>query len=177
MRPFQQFRPRALLVTAGALTAVLAVAGCGGGGAATAAATAPVAGPAVATRSGPAGDYLTDSSGRTLYLFAADTGSASTCTGACAQEWPPYTADRKPAVAGAATADRVGTSARPGGTRQVTYAGHPLYYFAGDTSAGLTGGQGLNDFGARWSMVHPDGSAVTGAAANSSDDSGYSSGY
>src|SRR4051794_27577657 len=69
---------------------------------------------ATSVHSGPNGRYVTDASGRTLYMFSADTSTTSHCSGACAQTWPPYLSN---------------------GT-QVVYKGHPVYYFAGDTAAG-----------------------------------------
>ena len=131
------------------------------------AATAPAAGAAaasvtVATKTGPLGTYLVDQSGRTLYLFVADTGSTSTCSGACAGYWPPLTGTAK--AGGSVAAAQLATSARSDGTKQVTYAGHPLYYFAGDKSAGATAGQGIDGYGAKWWVVGVDGKAITGAA-------------
>ena len=89
------------------------------------------------------GTALVDGTGRALYLFEADTGTTSTCTGACAQVWPPLlTSGPAPVTTGAAQASLVGTSPRADGTRQVTYDGHPLYYFAGDTAPGDVTGSG-----------------------------------
>jgi predicted lipoprotein with Yx(FWY)xxD motif len=107
------------------------------------------------------GTALVDGAGRTLYLFEADTGSMSTCTGPCAQVWPPVPVqDGLPATAGAAHAALVGTTQRADGTRQVTYNGHPLYYFAGDKAAGDTKGQGLNNFGGGWYVLAPNGNKI-----------------
>ncbi len=125
----------------------------------------------IATRSGTPGTYLTDGSGRALYLFMSDTATTSTCSGACATAWPPLTATGTPAVAGSATASKLGSLTRADGTRQVTYGGHPLYYFAPDTAPGQTKGQGKNGFGALWWLVDPAGSAITGASPSAS--SGY----
>ncbi len=61
-----------------------------------------------------------------------------------------------------ARAGLVGTTTRSQGVRQVTYAGHPLYRYAGDTAAGQTNGQGSNGFGARWHVVSPSGAAIKG---------------
>ena len=94
------------------------------------------------------GTALVDGTGRALYLFEADTGTTSTCTGACAQVWPPLlTPGQAPVTTGAAQASLVGTSPRADGTRQVTYDGHPLYYFAGDKAPGDVKGQGIHNFG------------------------------
>jgi len=129
------------------------------GGAASSASSGSVT---VGTRSGPSGTYLADGSGRALYLFVADTATSSRCSGACATAWPPLTATGTPAVSGDARASLLGTLTRSDGAHQVTYAGHPLYYFAGDTTPGQTNGQGVDGFGALWWLLMPDGSAITG---------------
>lgn len=107
------------------------------------------------TRSGPDGDYVADASGRTLYIFSKDKGTTSTCSGDCAEEWPPY--------------ERNGT--------QVVFAGHPLYYFEGDSSVGDMNGQGVENFGGLWTAVQPDGSAVKTKASDKKPSSGGYSYY
>lgn len=129
---------------------------------------------AVTTHSGPDGAYLTDSDGRTLYIFSKDKGATSTCTGDCAKEWPPFTTSGSPAASGSADDGMLGTSDR-GGATQVTYDGHPLYYFADDKSAGDMKGQGEDDFGGLWTAVTPDGSPLTTATSSSEPSSGDSS--
>jgi predicted lipoprotein with Yx(FWY)xxD motif len=94
------------------------------------------------------GTALVDGGGRALYLFEADTGTTSVCTGPCAQVWPPLLAQgAAPAASGAVQAGLVSTAARADGTEQVTYDGHPLYYFTGDKAPGDTRGQALDRFG------------------------------
>lgn len=115
----------------------------------------------ITTAKGPMGTYLTGASGRAIYLWAADKGSQSACSGACAGVWHPVTASGKPNVSGGAMAGDLGTITRSDGTKQVTYKGHPLYYYAADTSAGQTSGQGSNQFGAKWWLVSPSGSEIT----------------
>jgi len=137
--------------------------GYGGGGAAPATSRAGSASPGtvIKTGSGQNGTFLTDGSGRALYLWAADGRNRSNCSGACAGEWPPLTASGTPSVsAGALTVD-IGTITRPDGSKQVTYNGHALYYFAGDTRPGQAEGQGSNDFGADWWLVAPNGAKIT----------------
>jgi predicted lipoprotein with Yx(FWY)xxD motif len=96
----------------------------------------------------------------TVYLFEADKGTASACTGACAKAWPPVTTGGAPvAAAGAVNAD-LGTIARADGTKQVTYKGHPLYFFAKDGDAGDAYGEGANAFGADWYVLRPNGNKV-----------------
>ncbi len=96
----------------------------------------------------------------TVYLFASDTSSTSTCSGACAQVWPPVTSTGKPKAEGGAMAADLGTITRSDGTKQVTYKGHPLYWYVTDTQAGETTGQGVNSFGAPWYVLSPSGSEI-----------------
>ena len=114
----------------------------------------------VGTSTGSLGTFLVDAKGRALYLWNADHGSMSTCSGACAQAWPPLTTKAAPKAGGKAKASLLGTTTRSDGSREVTYAGHPLYYFEGDTMAGQTTGQGSNGFGAPWWVVTPAGKAL-----------------
>lgn len=141
---------------------VAAACGSSGGGAGSGAGTTAAT---VASAGGSAGTHLTDSSGRALYLWMGDSGGTSKCSGACASAWPPLLSSGRPtAIDGARTAD-LGTITRSDGSHQVTYAGHPLYYFAGDTGAGDTSGEGSNGFGAKWWLVAPSGTAITGTGS------------
>lgn len=115
----------------------------------------------VETRRGKLGVHLTNAHGRTLYMFAADTRHRSHCRGTCATYWPPLLTGGAPVAGGAAKAAKLGTIRRRDGSRQVTYAGHPLYLYLGDTKAGQTNGQGSLAFGARWWLVAPSGKAIT----------------
>jgi predicted lipoprotein with Yx(FWY)xxD motif len=115
---------------------------------------------AVSTKTSSLGTFLVDANGRTLYLWDADHSSMSTCTAACAQAWPPLTTTATPKASGAVKASLLGTTKRPDGSREVTYAGHPLYTFAGDTQPGQTTGEGSNGFGAPWWVVTPAGKAL-----------------
>jgi predicted lipoprotein with Yx(FWY)xxD motif len=119
------------------------------------------------------GQILVDSQGRTLYLFAADQGTQSECTGACAGAWPPLMAAGKPTVGGGADASLVGSTARSDGGRQVTYAGHPVYLFSGDQNPGDTNGEGIVAYGASWYAVSPAGAQITAPAANQGGGNGY----
>jgi predicted lipoprotein with Yx(FWY)xxD motif len=127
-----------------------------------AASDSPSNGPtaAVGTAESPLGTILVDRHGHTLYLFEKDRRGESACAGVCAMEWPPVIAGSVPTAGGSAQASLLGTTRRSDGSRQVTYSGHPLYRFAGDTRSGQTGGQGLLDFGARWSVVSAPGEKV-----------------
>ncbi len=97
---------------------------------------------------------------RTVYLFAADKGASSTCSGACAEVWPPLTTTGAPKATGGAHSAELGTITRSDGTKQVTYKGHPLYYYVGDPKSGDTSGQAIDSFGAPWYVLSPSGSEV-----------------
>jgi predicted lipoprotein with Yx(FWY)xxD motif len=97
----------------------------------------------------------------TVYLFEADKGTASACSGACASVWPPVTTSGSATASGAAQSADLGTITRPDGTKQVTYKGHPLYYYAGDSKPGDINGQNLSQFGAPWYVLNGSGMAVT----------------
>jgi predicted lipoprotein with Yx(FWY)xxD motif len=96
----------------------------------------------------------------TVYLFEADKGTTSNCSSACAQAWPPVTTTGEPKAEGGAKASSLGTTERSDGTRQVTYHGHPLYYYVSDQSSGETTGQGVNSFGADWYVMSPKGGKI-----------------
>lgn len=126
-------------------------------GSAGASATAAV----ITTRSGSAGAFLTDGTGRAVYLWSKDSMNMSACSGACIGAWPPVPAKGKVTVSGSAKASDLGTITRSDGTKQVTYDGHPLYYFVGDSGPGTTKGQGSDGFGAKWWLVAPSGTEIT----------------
>ncbi len=99
---------------------------------------------------------VTNARGFTLYSFALDTATASKCTGACAQIWPPVTG----ATAGQAVTGKLGTIGLPDGSKQVTYNGHPLYAYTADTAPGQANGNGLNVDGGVWHEVTASGQAA-----------------
>ena len=136
-------------------------------------------GTVITTSSGSAGSFLTSSSGRAIYLWEKDGKNTSACSGACAGAWPPVTATGSVTASGSAVAADLGTITRSDGTKQVTYDGHPLYYYVGDTGAGQVTGQGSDGFGAKWWLVAPSGSAITSSVSTSSTSgsSSYGSGY
>ncbi|MGH2911562.1 MAG: COG4315 family predicted lipoprotein [Solirubrobacteraceae bacterium] len=96
----------------------------------------------------------------TVYMFEGDKGTTSSCTGACASVWPPVTTSGTPTTSGAASSSDLGTITRSDGTTQVTYKGHPLYFFAKDKDSGDAYGQGVHGFGADWYVLAPSGSKV-----------------
>ncbi len=141
---------------------VLSAAACGGS-ASTAtnspSTTVPAATVAVA-QNAKLGQILVDGNGRTLYLFEADKGNSSTCYGSCATYWPPLLTGGSPQARPGANAALLGTTKRADGTTEVTYAGHPLYYVVTDHNPGDATGQGVNNFGAAWDVVGPDGKQI-----------------
>ena len=111
----------------------------------------------VKTRAGSLGTFLVGPNGRTLYLFTNDTSTKSTCYDACAQAWPPLLTTGKPKAAGKARSSLLGTTKRKDGKRQVTYNGHPLYYYTPDSKVGDTTGQKV---GGVWFVVSRTGRAI-----------------
>jgi predicted lipoprotein with Yx(FWY)xxD motif len=93
----------------------------------------------------------------TVYMFEGDKSSTSNCSGACAQVWPPVTTAAAATAAGGAIAADLGTITRSDGTTQVTYKGHPLYFFAKDKDNGDAYGQGVHGFGSDWYVLKPSG--------------------
>jgi predicted lipoprotein with Yx(FWY)xxD motif len=169
--------------TVAMVAVALAVAACGSASSnSSATASAPASSPnaaSVGTATGSAGTYLVGASGRPLYLWVADSHDKSVCTGACAKFWPPLTTKAAPVAASGVTAGRLGTITRSAGVKQVTYNGHPLYYFSEDKAKGSFLGQGNTGFGAKWWLVAPSGTEITKSAATSSGaaSSSHPSGY
>ena len=110
--------------------------------------------------SGKLGTILVDAKGRTLYLFEADKAGKSECNGVCATAWPPYLGGDTPQAGTGVTGALLGTTIRKGGGVQVTYGGHPLYRYAGDSKPGDVTGQGLDQFGAKWFVMGVAGNKI-----------------
>ena len=149
------------IVIAGIAVVVLAT----GGSAKTRPQQSAPAGSAVSVRSTSLGKTLVDAQGRTLYLFEGDKANVSTLSSAGLSVWPRFVATGAVKAVGGAQGAKIGTITSPSGVRQVTYNGHPLYYYVGDSKPGSTRGQNLNEFGALWYVLGPAGNAVTNAAA------------
>ena len=98
-------------------------------------------------------------------VFDPDTGTASTCYTSCANVWPPLLTDGTPQAGTGVDASLLGTTTRTDGKVEVTYAGHPLYYFVKDKAPGDITGQGINGFGGLWWVVSPAGAAITTKAS------------
>jgi predicted lipoprotein with Yx(FWY)xxD motif len=173
-----QVRIGVLAVTAGVPLAASALSACGGGASTQAATPVPpkTASGRAATigleRDGTLGKVLVDSRGRTLYLFKKDSGGQSACAAACAAAWPPLRSSGEPVLGTGLTASRLGTTTRTDGRPQVTYNGHPLYRYTGDTKPGDTNGQGLTAFGAAWFTVSGAGNVVSRPASKPSGGGG-----
>ena len=108
----------------------------------------------------PLGKVLVDGKGMVLYLFTPDEAGQPTCYDACAEAWPPLTADAAPTAGAGLDASKITLVPRTDGTQQVKYGEYPLYYFAGDQAPGDTNGQGLND---KWYVIGADGEEIKGS--------------
>jgi predicted lipoprotein with Yx(FWY)xxD motif len=124
----------------------------GGGGASASAQTLTV------KQSSGGASYLTDSSGRALYLFVPDPAGKSVCNGSCAVAWPPLTGT---VTAGSGVTGALTTFQRSDGTSQAVINGHPLYRYIGDSAPGQTNGEGSNANGGLWYLLSPAGDQIT----------------
>lgn len=147
-------------VVAGIAVIVFAV---GGGSAKTRASQSGPAASAVSVRNTSLGKTLVDAKGRTLYLFEGDTRNVSTLSSAGLSVWPRFVASGLVTAGNGVEMAKLGRTTAPSGLRQVTYNGHPLYYYVGDSKPGSTHGQALNEFGALWYVLGPTGNATTSA--------------
>jgi predicted lipoprotein with Yx(FWY)xxD motif len=157
-------RTRTLIAVAIA-AAALTLAACGGTTKSPPAAAGAAAGggsgsASVSLAKSDLGRILVDGTGRTLYLFEADKTPKSTCSGPCASAWPPLITTGAPKAGGGVAAGKLGTTRRSDGKSEVTYNGHPLYTYAGDTAPGQTAGQGIDDFGAEWYALSGAGDKI-----------------
>jgi predicted lipoprotein with Yx(FWY)xxD motif len=173
----EQMLGRTSLLVLGALSlAVVALAGCGGSASHALPTTSDGRPATVGVASTGLGDVLVDRQGRTLYLFARDSGTVSACTGACAVNWPPLLVQGSPLVGSGATPSDVGRTVRADGFSQLTYNGHPLYTFVNDKKPGDTNGEGISAFGASWFAVSPAGAKVA-PRSQPQGGGGYGGGY
>jgi predicted lipoprotein with Yx(FWY)xxD motif len=129
-------------------------------------ATASAATAKVATANTADGTVLVNGKGKSLYMFGEDKRGKSSCSGACATNWPPLTTSGKPKAGTGVSARKLGTVKRSDGRSQVTYAGHPLYGFVVDQAPGDVNGQGVNAFGGIWSLLMPSGAKVSGTPSS-----------
>ena len=173
----------AVRALASVVLASLILSACSSGATVLSAPSASTASPGeltISTASTPAlGSFLTGSGGMTLYIFTKDHPDQTTCSGSCAQIWPPLTvAPGQQPHAGPGVTGRLGTLARPDGGIQVTYEGMPLYYFMDDSRPGDTIGQGKDGV---WFVAPTSGSAPPASStplpASSPSPSGGGSSY
>ena len=169
---------RSLAAIAVAAFALLAVAGCGssndnssstGSGGAYGSSGGTTTKPATSTPSEgtvavvsvatvpKVGKVIVDPKGFTLYDFHKDQGTKSSCYGACASVWPPLLSSGTAKAQGSVQQSMLGTTKRNDGTTQVTYAGHPLYTYQGDSAPGQANGNDFSQFGAQWYALMPSG--------------------
>ncbi|MCL4414313.1 MAG: hypothetical protein M1522_06110 [Actinobacteria bacterium] len=121
----------------------------------------PTGVPTIAVRPSSYGPILTTGTGYTLYMFTLDTRTRSHCPrGACTALWPPLEVNGRPTAGKGVDKALIGEIARPGGSHQLTYAGHPLYRYSVDGSPGATEGQALEQFGGLWYVLSPDGNVI-----------------
>jgi predicted lipoprotein with Yx(FWY)xxD motif len=152
------------------LAIALTAAGCGGSGSGSSyssgpygssvAASAPLASPPPRSRREIAAGSRRRQQGRKLYLFGKDRSRRSACYGRCTNYWPPLLTHGKPVALAGVKQVLLGTIRRANGSRQVTYAGHPLYRFIQDRNPGQTRGEGSQLFGAGWDVLSPAGKKI-----------------
>jgi predicted lipoprotein with Yx(FWY)xxD motif len=123
------------------------------------------------------GTVLVSSSGRTLYMLTADSASASSCGSSCAPIWPPLTTTGAPVAGSGVQASLLGTVTRSDGSKQVTYGGHPLYMFSGDSAAGQVNGEGITSFGGTWYALDASGQPVKAMVSSTTSTTHGGGGY
>src|SRR3954451_12964006 len=177
MRPTNRSRI-GFLTAIGGIALVLAACSSSGSSAAASAAAPSAAAPTtaasggasaaaggrltLATASGPVGTFLTGADGKTLYIFTKDSPNKSVCEGDCAAKWPPVIVSGDVPAAPSGVTGALTTFARSDGSMQLAINGLPLYYFAPDTKAGDTTGQGV---GGAWFVATPDGALPSPSAS------------
>ena len=119
----------------------------------------------VALRKVSFGKVVVGPNSHTVYLFLKDKGTTSECNGTCATVWTPLTTTGQPQAGSGLDAAKLGTSTRADGMTQVTYGGHPLYYYDDDKRPGMTEGEGKKEFGAEWYAVGADGKKLEAAGS------------
>jgi predicted lipoprotein with Yx(FWY)xxD motif len=128
-------------------------------------ARAAASGTLVKLRKTSYGKVLVGPNGHSLYVLTADRRNSSSCNALCRQAWPPLRTSGKPRAGTGVNATKLGQTSN----HQVTYYGHPLYYYSQDSSAGQVGGEGVHSFGGYWWLITAKGHEVT----TSSSGGGY----
>jgi predicted lipoprotein with Yx(FWY)xxD motif len=154
-------------VVVGVIGLALVAAGCGG------AIPSSNGGPATVKLTGSKdAHFLVDEQGHSVYLFEKDESGESYCNGACAAVWPPLETSTTPRAGGGIQAGALGTIKRDDGDLQVTYDGHPLYYYAADASTpGKTEGEDIEQFGSSWYLVTEHGGPLEASESGSNSGS------
>jgi predicted lipoprotein with Yx(FWY)xxD motif len=154
-------------VVVGVMALAVVAAGCGG------AIPSSNGGPATLKLDGK---YLVDQRGQSVYLFEKDEDGESYCTGACAAVWPPLETSSAPQAGAGIANGALGMIKRDDGDMQVTFHGHPLYYYAADASTpGKTEGEDIEQFGSGWYLVNSHGDPLeteSGSGSNSGSNGG-----
>jgi len=156
------------------LIGLVALAGCGSSST-TASSTEAAATSSTASSGGGAGtidvadnpklgQVLVDSQGHTVYMFEKDESDESYCNGSCAKVWPPVTTKGQPQAGSGVSASKLTTLKRDDGSTQVVFDGHPLYTYVKDEDTEDAYGNGLDQFGAEWYGLHPNGQKSEGSS-------------
>jgi len=104
---------------------------------------------------------LYDASGQPIYLFTAESGDRPACYDDCAEDWPPVLTNGTPQGAAGVRRELLGSTRRSDGSTQVTYAGHPLYYYAHEGKYQVLC-HDVEEYGGTWLVVRPDGTPAPG---------------
>jgi predicted lipoprotein with Yx(FWY)xxD motif len=147
-------------VTLGIVVTALAFAGVAALDSSTSEAKPKPRGPKLKIADSNYGPILFNGRGRALYLFTADSGKTSNCSGDCAVAWPPYIVKAKPLAGKGVKPGLIGTTRRADGRLQATYGGHPIYFYEGDTKPGQVLCQAVHEFGGFWYVLRANGKAV-----------------
>jgi predicted lipoprotein with Yx(FWY)xxD motif len=99
---------------------------------------------------------LFDATGQPIYLFTAESGDRPACYDDCAEDWPPVLTTDAPRGAADVRLELLGSTRRTDGSNQVTYAGHPLYYYAHEGKYEVLC-HDVEEYGGTWLVVRPDG--------------------
>ncbi|MGA7398088.1 MAG: hypothetical protein WBW62_11635 [Solirubrobacterales bacterium] len=102
------------------------------------------------------GKIIFDGKRQAIYLFDSETSRKPKCYGACARAWPPVLAKGKPFAGKGVRSKLIKTTKRRGGAKQVTYAGHPLYYYAHEPPRAVFC-HNVFSYGGLWKVLHPGG--------------------
>ena len=158
----------------------IAVAGCGSSSKTSTPTTSSSSSTTSATTSSPASGAvkigteqskygtILEANNKTLYALSSDTATTSSCSSTCAKVWPPLTVTAVPSFGPGVSQARFSHLSRSDGSQQLSYGGHPLYWFVHDTAPGQTSGEGIHAFGGVWDVVSVAGQPVTAPSSGAS---------